>query len=381
MKIQIPTHAGLCLALLLALYPSAVHANNPPILDQPADMTMVEGGMVDHSQVLSATDIDGDPLTFSLVSGPTFAMVTTTSAGTGTASGLIHMSVGPSDVGTFPATVAVTDNIDTDTKTLTITVLMNMPDPTVSYFVPESGSVTSPLQGAAAIASARRCPNDDGIQVLRLAARLKIVVIGTNTLPMAGIAPSDICVRFNGGTGLPSPPNQGFTGPGDDSIIATSFYNPLANCPDIRCVPADAPTDANGVAYITWIGHAPGDPPGVVTNQSLSRDPFRKWGGYAGDIPVLVLGVQLQGKLTDIVASPLGSYTAHVKDLDSIGGRTTIMNQGELVNSLDINPVQAAIGHPYKYNLDFDNNGVINVLDLNFVKAHNMHKCDLPIVN
>src|SRR5206468_2441840 len=157
------------------------------------------------------------------------------------------------------------------------------------------------------------------------------VVFGTNTLPMAGIPAADICVLFNGGT---PPPLQGFTGAGDDSIIANSQYNPAANCPDVRCVRADAPTDANGVTYITWLGSTPGNP-GVAT-----RDPFRKWGGYAGDIPVRVLGVQLQGKLTDLGAgSPLGSYTAHVKSTDWVGGRTTALNQGEVVNTLDINPV------------------------------------------
>jgi hypothetical protein len=75
----------------------------------------------------------------------------------------------------------------------------------------------------------------------------------------------------------------------------------------------------------------------------------------------------------------LGSYTAHVKSLDFMGGRTTELNQGELVNSLDINLVQAAIGHPYQYKMDFDNNGIVNLTDLNFIKAHNNHKCNAPI--
>ena len=243
-----------------------------------------------------------------------------------------------------------------------------VPDVSQSFFVPQSGSVTTPTEGAAAIASARRCPNDDGIQVLRLNSRLMVVVKASNGSPIAGIPASDICVLFNGGT-----PAQGFNGVGDDSIIANFQFNQLSNCPDIRCVQADAPTDAAGVAYITWIGATPGSP-GVGT-----RDPFRKWGGYAGDIPVMVLGFKLQGKLTS--TSALGSYTAHVKSLDHQGGRTTLANQGELVNSLDINPVQAAIGTPYKYQMDFDNNGIVNSIDLNFIKAHNNHKCNFPTVN
>jgi hypothetical protein len=247
-----------------------------------------------------------------------------------------------------------------------IPAMADIVDPTQSYFVPQSGSIVTPTEGAGAIANARRCPNDDGAQVLRLNSRLKVKVVGTSGQPMPGIAASDICVLFNGGT-----PIQGFSGVGDDSIIANTMFNPLASCPDVRCVEADAPTDANGVTYITWIGATPGSP-GVGT-----RDPLRKWGGYAGDIPVMVLGVQIFGKLT--TGSPLGSYTAHVKSLDFVGGRTTALNQGELVNSLDISPVRAAIGGPYKYHMDFDNNGVVNLTDLNFVTAHSNHKCNFPM--
>ena len=38
-------------------------------------------------------------------------------------------------------------------------------------------AVTTPTEGAGAIANARRCPNDDGTQVLRLNSRLKVVVL------------------------------------------------------------------------------------------------------------------------------------------------------------------------------------------------------------
>ena len=243
-----------------------------------------------------------------------------------------------------------------------------VPDVTRSYFVPQSGALSTPTEGVLAIRNFRTCPDIDGAQVLRLSARLKIVVQDSDGSPIAGIAASDICVMFNGGT-----PAQGFTGVGDDSIIANFQFNQLSNCPDVRCLQADAPTDSNGVAYLTWIGGNPSLP------GSELRNPSHKWGGYAGDVPVMVLGFALQGKLTS--ASPLGSYTAHVKNLDNTGGRTTAPNQGELVNSLDINAVQAAIGAPYKYQLDFDNNGIMNAIDLNFIKPHNNHRCNLPSVN
>lgn len=258
-----------------------------------------------------------------------------------------------------------------------------VPDVTQSFFVPQSGSVTTPCEGAVsgangcaatpaggAIRNFRRCPNDDGTQVLTNSARLKVVVKASDGSPIMGIPAADICLLFNGGTAA-----QGFAGAGDDSVIATNQYNPLLGCPDVRCVPADAATDASGVTYITLLGATAGSP-GVAT-----RDPLRKWGGYAGDIPVMVLGFKLQGKLTS--GSALGSYTAHVKSLDFVGGRTaTPLNAGELVNSLDINPVQSSINTAtYNYARDFDNNGVVNSLDYNFIRGHNGHTCNVPNVN
>ncbi len=245
-----------------------------------------------------------------------------------------------------------------------------VPDVTQSFYVPQSGSVTTPVEGVAAMANFRRCPNDDGIQVLKNNSRLKIVVKASDGSPIANIAAADICLLFNGGTAA-----QGFSGAGDDSIIATNAYNPAANCPDVRCVQADAPTDANGVTYITFLGSTPGSP-GVAT-----RDPLRKWGGYAGDIPVRVLGYQLQGFLTT-VHGITPNYTAHVKSVDFVGGRTTTLNLGEVVNSLDINPVQSNINTgTYSYPRDFQQDGIINSLDSNFIRGHNGHNCNTPLAN
>src|SRR2546428_12460123 len=50
--------------------------NRAPTLSQPANMTVNEGATAD--QTLNATDPDGNALTFSLASGPTYASVTTT---------------------------------------------------------------------------------------------------------------------------------------------------------------------------------------------------------------------------------------------------------------------------------------------------------------
>src|SRR5436309_13829220 len=94
-----------------------------------------------------------------------------------------------------------------------------VPDVARSFFVPQSGSVTTPSEGAAAIANARRCPNDDGPQVLRLNSRLKVVVQAYDGSLIAVIAATDVCVMFNAasrtGVGL-----ERSTRVGDDSIIA-----------------------------------------------------------------------------------------------------------------------------------------------------------------
>jgi hypothetical protein len=255
-----------------------------------------------------------------------------------------------------------------------------VPDITQSFFVPQSGPVATPTEGAAAIKSAIRCPNNENVPPLfPNAARLKVVVKASDGTPIVGIPASDICVLFNGGT-----PAQGFSGVGDDSIAANFQYNQTANCPNIRCVPADGPTDATGTTYITWMGHAASDPPGVVTNRAVSRDAFRKWGGYAGDIPVMVLGFKLQGKLT--TASALGSYTAHVRSLDHTGSEVLLPNQGELVNSFDLAGPKANFGGPYpvnsfKYKWDFDGSGAVDAFDYAFIRAHLLHDCDTPTLN
>ncbi|TMQ62706.1 MAG: hypothetical protein E6K77_06600, partial [Candidatus Eisenbacteria bacterium] len=81
---------------------------------------MNEGATAD--QTLNATDPDGNALTFSLASGPTYASVTTTTPGTGTATGNLHLAPGFSNAGTAAATVRVSDGSLADQKSLTITV-------------------------------------------------------------------------------------------------------------------------------------------------------------------------------------------------------------------------------------------------------------------
>jgi hypothetical protein len=92
-----------------------------PVLDPVADMTVVEGMTAD--QTITATDADGNALIFTKVSGPIFMTVTTTSPGTGSATGNIHLAPGLADAGVYGATVRASDGSLTNDRSFTITAL------------------------------------------------------------------------------------------------------------------------------------------------------------------------------------------------------------------------------------------------------------------
>ncbi len=95
-------------------------ANQPPLLTQPADMSLFQGETKD--QDLIATDPDGEALSFALVAGPSYATVTTLDPGSGEAHGRIRLTPGSNDVGVTTATVEARDQLIADRESLTITV-------------------------------------------------------------------------------------------------------------------------------------------------------------------------------------------------------------------------------------------------------------------
>jgi hypothetical protein len=108
------------------------------------------------------------------------------------------------------------------------------------------------------------------------------------------------------------------------------------------------------------------------------RDPNRKWGHFDSDIPVTVLGQKLLGRLTS--ASPSGSYTLGIKNFDMVGGLEASLDEGEVVSPTDVTAIfRDFTGGIYTFSRDFDNNGTINIADLNFVLSHYNHDCDTPI--
>jgi hypothetical protein len=242
-----------------------------------------------------------------------------------------------------------------------------VPDISLSFYVPQTGAVATPTEGVTAHRLFRMCPNNDGGSSLPNNARIKVVVRDVNGNGIPGVAAADICVLFNGGT-----PAQSFSGVGADSVVANSQFNPSPLCPDVRCVAADAPTDATGTTYITFTGSD------VATPGVGVRNANRKWGHYDTELPVYALGFKLSGRLT--TGSANGTYTLRIKNMDWTGGLATTLNQGETVTVTDFNGISNGINinNVISYWKDFDTSGGVTVTDLNIINGHLNHDCDSP---
>lgn len=242
-----------------------------------------------------------------------------------------------------------------------------VPDMNQSFYVPQAGTVATPTEGTNAARLFRQCPNNDGGIMLPNNARIKVVLRDVNGNPVPGVAPEDVCVLLNGGTTA-----QGFAGIGADSVIANSTWNTDPVCPDLRLIPADAPTDVSGVTYITFLGSTPGSP-GVAT-----RDPNRKWGHYDSELPVFALGFKLSGRLT--TGSANGTYTLRIKNVDFMEGLGPDLNESEAVTAADFMAISRSLGltSPISYWLDLDYSGILGAGDFNLVTSHYGHDCDTP---
>ncbi|HEX5031157.1 MAG TPA: putative Ig domain-containing protein [Candidatus Eisenbacteria bacterium] len=109
--------------------------NVAPVLDQPSDMTVNEGQS--DTQQLTANDSNGDALTFSLTTGPSFVTVSS--------SGLVTVSPGPNDSGVYPVEVSVSDGSLSDSKTFQVTVNNVNAAPTADAGGPYTGSLNVPV--------------------------------------------------------------------------------------------------------------------------------------------------------------------------------------------------------------------------------------------
>ncbi|MGE5178248.1 MAG: FG-GAP-like repeat-containing protein [Bacteroidota bacterium] len=99
---------------------AAAVSGSAPVFDVLNDMAVTAGQT--QQQLLHATDADGDPLSFYKVSGPAYVTVSTTDAGSGSATGLITLQPTESDVGAVTVYVGVSDGALVATRSLRVTV-------------------------------------------------------------------------------------------------------------------------------------------------------------------------------------------------------------------------------------------------------------------
>ncbi|HET9252783.1 MAG TPA: putative Ig domain-containing protein [Candidatus Eisenbacteria bacterium] len=109
--------------------------NEAPVLDQPSDMTVDEGAT--DTQQLTATDGNGDPLTFAKVLGPDFVTVSS--------SGLVTVSPGFDDAGIYPVRVSVSDGSLSDEADFNVTVNNVNQAPTADAGPDKTGTIGVPV--------------------------------------------------------------------------------------------------------------------------------------------------------------------------------------------------------------------------------------------
>jgi len=95
----------------------------PPVLERPSDMIAFVDRIAE--QQIHAQDPEGNPLTFSKNSGPSYMTVTTIDPGTGLGTGIIRVSPGSNDVGRDTVLVGVHDAYRSDVAWLTLAVFPN----------------------------------------------------------------------------------------------------------------------------------------------------------------------------------------------------------------------------------------------------------------
>ena len=95
-------------------------SNQAPALSPVTNMTLPTGE--NGAQALTASDPEGQPLTFSKSSGPSFMFVYTRDQGHGTAQGEIRLAPFVSDAGTSEASLTVSDGAASDQATFEIAV-------------------------------------------------------------------------------------------------------------------------------------------------------------------------------------------------------------------------------------------------------------------
>lgn len=118
---------------------TVLDVNRPPLLNQPANMTVNENAL--GTQTITGSDPDGNPITFSKVSGPFFMTVVNNFLG----SAQVRVTPGFADAGSYSAAARVSDGNLQDTKSFTINVVNVNQAPVADANGPYSGIVTIPV--------------------------------------------------------------------------------------------------------------------------------------------------------------------------------------------------------------------------------------------
>lgn len=105
-------------------------ANRAPVIAPLGRIVVVAGTTA--LREIRATDADGQPVQFSMISGPTWARVTTLHPGRGAGTAALRLTPAPGDVGAASVVVSATDGSDATQRTFDISVLPVSPRPSPS---------------------------------------------------------------------------------------------------------------------------------------------------------------------------------------------------------------------------------------------------------
>ena len=103
-----------------------ITVQSAPQVDPVPDLTMAAGSVV--TRTITASDADGDPLEFTMVSGPGFARVSTVDAGTGAAVGSLELLPGSFDVGWSRVVVGVSDGQPNEIREMSVHIVVTTPN-------------------------------------------------------------------------------------------------------------------------------------------------------------------------------------------------------------------------------------------------------------
>jgi sugar lactone lactonase YvrE len=153
--------------------------NQPPVLAAINNETLNEGQM--RTLSFSASDGNGDPLSFTINNKPGFA--TFTDSGTGAAS--LQLAPGFTDAGTYQISLTVSDGDATDTKSFTVTVSdVNRPPTVTAQAISSPLEATAPAGRQVTLSGSATDPDNDPISYKWFDGSVQIASTATATVTL-----------------------------------------------------------------------------------------------------------------------------------------------------------------------------------------------------